>query len=119
MLEGILDEGGKDHGWHHYFCRHFLGHVDMYINLVAVTQFHQRNVHAQKFYFMLQGCQTVVSFVKCISHHSRQFHNRPFGSLLVNIDKSMYVVERVHEEMRIDLKAQLCQLLFQCLLFER
>ena len=57
--------------------------------------------------------ELVVSLVQYIAHQLREFDYRSLGTLGVDVDKSVYVVERIHQEVRIDLILKVLQLPFE------
>ena len=60
----------------------------------------------------------LISLVEHKAHHLRQFQDRAFRLLRIDIHKGVDVVERIHEEVRIDLVTQVLQLLLQILVLQ-
>ena len=111
VLEGILDESDENHG--RQLARwQLVGYVDGDGHLVRIAQLHQPDIAFQGTKIKLQGHQLLSAFVESEAHDTRQFDNSLFGFLGINIHKRMDIVERVHQEMRVDLIAQVGKLLF-------
>ena len=117
MLEGILDERDKHQG-RNLLVGHFAGQVDINAHLVGIAQAHQRDVVADEVELTRQGHPFLVTFVKDEAHHLRQFQDGRLGFLCIDVNQRMDVVQRVHEEMGVNLIFQILQLLFQALLLQ-
>ena len=60
----------------------------------------------------------MARFVEDVSHHLREFDDGAFGRFRVDVDQGVDVVERVHEEVRIDLILQIIHFGLEILAFE-
>ena len=117
MFKGVLDEG-DEYQRRNLTVWSFLGKADMDTYLISITQLHQRNIVTDKVKLPRQRHNLLITLVEHKTHHLRQFQDRILRLLRVYVDKGMDVVECIHEEMRIDLIAQVLQLLLQVLLLQ-
>ena len=114
VLEGILDEGDENER-RYLAVGCLLWQIDGDLHLIGVAQLHQRDIVADEVELTGERHALLVAFVEHKAHHLRQFENGVFRLLRVDVHKGVDVVERVHEEVRIDLIAQVFQLLLQVL----
>ena len=114
MLEGVLDEGDEQQR-RYLALRHLAGQLHLDAHILRIAQLHQRNVMADEVQLARQRHTLFVALVEYEAHHLRQFDDGFLRLRRVDVDKSVDVVERIHEEVRIYLVAQVLQLLLQIL----
>ena len=117
MLEGILDKRDEQQGRQGAVGQR-AGQVEGDGDLVRVAQLHQGDVGADKLHLLAEGHAFPVALVEHIAHHLRQLDDGLLCLLGVDIHQGVDIVEGVHEEMGIDLIAQILQLLLQVLVLE-
>ena len=117
MFEGVLDKGDKDQR-RYLAIRHLSGQVELDAHLVGIAQLHQLDVGTDKRHLLGQRHSLPIALIEHVTHHLRQFQNSFLCLRGVDVDEGVDIVERVHEEVGIDLKTQIFQLLFQILLLQ-
>ena len=117
VFECILDEG-DEHQRRDKLVWSFRGQVHRDFYLVGIAQSHQRDVVADEVELAVERNTVLVALVEHKAHHLRQFQYRVLGFLWVYVHQRMDVVQRVHEEVRVDLVLQIFQLLLQVLLLQ-
>ena len=60
----------------------------------------------------------IIALVEQVAHHPGHIHNAVLGLLGVNVHQRVDIVQRVHNEVRVDLVTQVVKLLLQTLLLE-
>ena len=94
------------------------GQIDRNPDLIGIAQFHQRYVVTDEVELACNRHQFLIALIEHVAHHLRQLQYRVLGLLRVYVYECVDVVQRVHEEVRINLVAQILQLLFQILLLQ-
>ena len=112
MLEGVLDEDDEQQRRQQAIGQ-YLRHVERDAYIVRIAHRHKPDIVVQELNLARQWCEPVVSLIQYVSHQFRQLDNRCLGTFGVDVDKSVYVVERIHQEVRIDLILKVLQLPFE------
>lgn len=97
---------------------HYLRHIDADIDLVGHADAHQLDVVVKKDEFLAKGYFLFRSFVENEAHDLRQFDDRLLCLFRLNVNQGMDVVERIHQEVGVDLILQVLELLLKVLALE-
>ena len=114
MLEGILDKRNEQQRRHvvRAVC---VVLIDAKQQLVAIAHTHQLDVIRHELHLFGNGHQFMVALVEHIAQDFRQLDDSLLGPLTVDVDQRMDVVQRVHQEVRVQLVLQVLQLLLEVL----
>ena len=117
VLEGVLHES-DEHQRRYLLVGELAGHIDRDLHLIGIAQLHQLDVILQESNLTIERHDLFVAFVEHEAHHLRQFEDGLLRLLRVNIHQRVDIVQRVHQEVGIDLVFQILQLLFQVLFLQ-
>ena len=117
MFEGIFNECDKDERRHHLFRGHFR-QVEVDSHAAGIPDAHQFHIVVQKLRLFLQRRQRFVAIVEHVSHQFREHLNRLLRLCWVDAHQRVDIVERVHEEMWVDLVFQVGQLLVEVFMLQ-
>ena len=112
VLEGILHEGDEEQGRHLGFGQFGIGGEED-VDVVGIAYAHELHVVADEVGFLAQGDERTLAVVEHVAHHLGEDEHGVLGFFGIDVDECMDVVERVHEEVRIDLILQILELLLQ------
>ena len=91
-------------------------HVD--VHLSGISEAHELNVEVEKLHLARQRNELLAAFVQNVAHHLRQFDDGSLGTFGVDVYEGMNVVERIHEEVGVNLILQILHLLFEVALVD-
>ena len=114
MLECVLDEDNRQQRWHLCILGQGALNIKLHIHIRRITNTHQLNVIFRELHLLLKVGLLLLRVVEHIAHHLREFDYDLLGRLGVNINHRMDVIERIHEEVGIDLILQIIHLRLQC-----
>lgn len=113
MLEGILYEGDEDERG--YFGRAVGAYVYLgfHGDVGRQTDAHQFDVVADEIHFFAQGDEVLLIIVQHMAQKPAQFLDGGLCFVCIESDKGVDIVQRVEQEMRIQLVAQILQFGFR------
>lgn len=117
VLEAVLDHGLQDHRWNHIVR---IGDLTLegQIGLTLHTDSLEVNVVTDVLHFFLQKHLFCAAVVNHIAEHLGELQHRIGGLLILSHSEGIDTVERVEEEVRIDLRTQVLQSVLHLLLLE-
>ena len=117
MLEGVFDERDEDQRCD--FQRSVTG-VEIHADAYALGQAdaHERDVVADEIQFLLQGHERLLIVVKHMTQEPAQFQHRILCLFGIEGYQGIDVVQRVEQEMRIELIFEILEFGIRLLLFD-
>ena len=109
MLECILHKRDEHHGCHRHL-RIDHGGLESDLDGFRQTEPHQVHVVLQETDLILQGNHGLLAVIEDVAQHLGEFLNGILCLALVKGRQGVDVVERVQQEVRIDLRTQVAQL---------
>lgn len=95
-----------------------VGNVEIDGDVVRVAQLHQVEVLLQEGDGSAERDILVVALVEQVPHHPGHVHDAVLGLFGIDVHEGMDVVERVHDEVGVDLVTQVIQFLLEALFLE-
>lgn len=117
MLERILNEGDEEKGRHQRF-RKFRDGIIANVHILRIADPHEADIVVDGFSLAPEGNETPFAIIEDIAHHAGEENDGRFGLFGVDVDQSVDIIERVHEEVRIDLIFQILHLLLKIPTFQ-
>lgn len=117
MLESILNEGDEEKGRHQRF-RKFRDGIIANVHILRIADPHEENIVVDGFSLAPEGNETPFAIIEDIAHHAGEENDGRFGLFGVDVDQSVDIIERIHEEVRIDLIFQILHLLLKIPTFQ-
>lgn len=117
MLERILNEGDEEKGRHQRF-RKFRDGIIANVHILRIADPHEADIVVDGFSLAPEGNETPFAIIEDIAHHAGEENDGSFGLFGVDVDQSVDIIERVHEEVRIDLIFQILHLLLKIPTFQ-
>ena len=105
MLECILDKRYEDQRCNLYRGVANLWH-ECHINVTRQSYLHQVDIVLDKLHFIAQHHLALLIVVEHVSQHLRQLLNGILRTLLIDGGKRIDIVQRVQQEVRVNLRAQ-------------
>ena len=109
MLEGVLDQRDEYHGSHGQVVALDIGSIAD-VDRLRQPDTHQLDVVADESHFLFQRHDGLLGVVECMAQHLRQLLNGLLCLGSVEGRQCIDIVERVQQEMWINLTAQIAQL---------
>jgi len=113
MLEGILYEGNKDE--RSYFSTAVRSDVYLcfHTDVGGETDAHQFDVVADEVHLLVQGDEVLLIVIQHMAQQSAQFLHGSLCLVGIEGDEGVDVVQRIEQEVRVELVAQVLQLGFR------
>ena len=115
VLERIFHKWDEHQRHDHNILGASLGHIKVDVDHVGVAQLHQVQVLLEEDNRLVERHRMITTLIEQVAHHPGHIYNAVLCLLGVNIHQCMDVVERVHDEVRVDLVTQVAQLLLEAL----
>ena len=110
VLEGVLDDADEQQGrQEHVFpvaFRQFEADTHLPAGIALAHQFH---VAGDEVRLLVQGCTLFRPLVKHVAHEFRQLHDHHLRLGGLHLHHPVYIIEHVHEKMRVDLRLEMFQ----------
>ena len=113
MLEGILYEGNKDE--RSYFSTAVRSDVYLcfHTDVGGETDAHQFDVVADEVHLLVQGDEVLLIVIQHMAQQSAQFLHGSLCLVGIEGDEGVDVIQRIEQEVRVELVAQVLQLGFR------
>ena len=118
VLEGVFDEDDQQQRRYGDVVRQVVRVVEPDIHVFGVADAHQFDVVLHELDVLLERNGLVPRFVEDVTHHLRQLDHGVLRIGGVDVDQRVDVVERVHEEMGVDLVFEIIHFGLEVLSFE-
>ena len=118
VLEGVFDEDDQQQRRYGDVVRQVVRVVEPDIHVFGVADAHQFDVVLHELDVLLERNGLVPRFVEDVTHHLRQLDHGVLRIGGVDVDQRVDVVERVHEEMGVDLVFEIVHFGLEVLSFE-
>lgn len=118
VLERVFDEYDQQQGRDGHFIRDRVRIVETDVDAAVVADAHQLDVVLDELDVFFERYGFAARFVENVPHHLGQFDNSAFRIFGIYVDQGVNIVERIHEEMGIDLVSQIIHFRLQVLTFE-
>ena len=118
VLEGVLDEDDEQQRGNRNLFGQILGVLHADFHVVGVADAHQFDVVFQELDVAVERDDLPPGVVQHVTHHLRKLDHGVLRGVGVDVDQRVDVVERVHEEVRVDLVLQVVHLGLQVLPLE-
>ena len=118
VLECVLDEDDEQQRRNGDLLGQIAGRVDADVDGVGIADAHQSDIILQELDVAVERNPLAARIVKYITHHLRKLDHGALGILGIDVDQRVDVVERIHEEMRVDLVLEVIHFGLQVLLFQ-
>lgn len=109
VLEGVFHHGNEHQRCYFQMVDIIFRDVDREFHVAAKSEFHQFDVAAHEVQLLVEGHFLLVVFVERVAQQLAEFVNRLLCLVLVDFNQRVDVVERVEQEVRIQLVLQVAK----------
>ncbi len=113
MLEGILYEGNKDERSYFRTAVRSDVYLCFHTDVGGETDAHQFDVVADEVHLLVQGDEVLLIVIQHMAQQSAQFLHGSLCLVGIEGDEGVDVVQRIEQEVRVELVAQVLQLGFR------
>ena len=117
VLERVFDECDQQQGRDGHFIRDRVRIVETDVDAAVVADAHQLDVVLDELDVLFERYGFAARFVENVPHHLGQFDDGAFRVFGIYVDQGVDIVERIHEEMGVDLVSQIIHFRLQVLTF--
>lgn len=110
VLEGVLDEDDEEQWRNRDSVGQRAGVVEANLDVVRIADAHQFDVVLEELDVAAERDDLASRVVEHVAHHLRELDDGILGALGVDVNQRVDVVERVHEEVRVNLVLEVVHL---------